>query len=214
MSTGWGRGRGLQVAAVFGLVVAYAGLSHYCNATGSREPGTALALAPLIVLSVAVARRWFPPPVATLLAVGAGVLLYLIRPLLERNFSLLYLTEENVVYGLLGLTFGRSLFGNRIALCTRLADKLHGPLSPREVWYTRRVTAAWSIFFFGICVLSLALYGLAPLAVWSICLNFCVLPLVGVMFATEYLVRQRVLPKATRGGLVDTVRVYFANPSR
>ena len=32
-------------------------------------------------------------------------------------------------------------------LCTQLADKVHGPLSALELRYTRRVTAAWTLFF-------------------------------------------------------------------
>lgn len=210
MSAGWDRR--LQFATACGLVIAYVSLSHYCNVTGAHELGAALALAPMIVLSVGLAWRWTTIPVALLLAGGIAAALYLAWPLLDGNFSVLYLAQESIAYSLLGLTFGRTLFADRVALCTRLADKVHGPLSPREVLYTRRVTAAWSMFFFAIAATSLLLYLLAPLRIWSIYINFCVLPLVGAMFVAEYLVRRSVLPQVTGAGLLATVRVYFASP--
>jgi uncharacterized membrane protein len=195
------------------LIAAYAGLSHYCNSvTGAHDLGAALALAPPTVLALILAWRWTPPPVAALLAAGLATLLYFVWPLLKQNFSLFYLVQESSVYGLLGLTFSRSLLPNHVALCTHLADKLHGPLSPREVLYTRRVTAAWAVFFFVVASISILLFLFAPLRIWSIYINFCVLPLVGAMFVVEYLVRRRALPLGPRAGLLATVRVYLATP--
>ncbi len=210
MSAAWVRR--LQFAAACGLVVGYAGLSHYCNATRAHQLGAALALAPMTLLCVVLAWRWTAVPVALLLTGGIAVALYLAWPVLQLNFPLFYLAQESLAYSLLGLTFGRTLLGGRVALCTRLADKVHGPLSPREIGYTRRVTAAWSLFFFAIAAVSLLLYRLAPLRTWSIYINFCVLPLIGAMFVAEYLVRRRVLPQVTGAGLLATVRVYFASP--
>jgi len=145
-----------------------------------------------------------------LLTAGLGGLLYGLWPLLTRNYTLFSLVQESGVYCLLGATFSRSLLPNRVALCTHLADKVHGPLLPHEVRYTRRVTAAWAVFFFSIAAVSILLYLLAPFRIWSIYVNFCVLPLVGAMFVAEYLVRRRVLPQNRRAGLLATVRVYLA----
>jgi uncharacterized membrane protein len=142
---------------------------------------------------------------------GLGGALYLAWPTLEKNFSLLSLIQETSVYVLLGFTFSRSLGHGRVALCTRLADQLHGPLSPREVTYTRSVTGAWSVFFFACAVLSVALYVTAPLRIWSVYINFCTAPLIAAMFAAEYWVRRRVLPHTQSGGFMATVRVYFAS---
>ncbi|HWJ33780.1 MAG TPA: hypothetical protein VNR70_00855 [Steroidobacteraceae bacterium] len=212
MSARWRRR--LQCAAACVSIAAYAGLSHYCNSVaGAHELGTALALGPLTFLALVCAWRWTPPPVALLLTAGLAGLLYGLWPLLEQNFPLFYLVQESSVYGLLGWTFSRSLMPNRTALCTQLADKVHGPLSAREVLYTRRVTIAWAIFFFAVSAASILLFLLAPLRIWSFYINFCVLPLVAAMFVAEYLVRRRVLPQVSRAGLLATVRVYFA-PSR
>ena len=210
MSTG--RGRRLQSAAACAALVAYAGLSHYCNSTGQHVLGALLALMPLSLLGLILAWRWTPPALAVLLTAGLAGLIYTLWPLMERNFSLFYLVQESSIYCLLGLTFGRSLLPGQVALCTQFADKIHGPLGPREVRYTRRVTLAWALFFFSVATVSVALYVLAPLRVWSIYINFCVLPLVAAMFVTEYLIRRRVVPQGTRAGLLTSVRVYFANP--
>jgi uncharacterized membrane protein len=204
-------GRRLQYAVACLTVVTYAALSHYSNSTGAHGLGAALALTPLTAIALILAWRW-TPPAAILLTGGLATMLYNLWPLLERNSSLLNLVQESVVYSLLGLTFSRSLLRNHVALCTQLADKLHGPLSPREVLYTRRVTVAWAVFFFTIAAVSILLFLRAPLRIWSIYINFCVLPLVSAMFVAEYLVRRRVLPQVKRAGLLATVRVYFASP--
>jgi len=194
-------------------VGAYAGLSHYCNSVaGARDLGAAMALAPLAGVALALAWRWMSPLTAALATAGLAGVLYYAWPLLTRNFTFISLVQDSGVYGLLGLTFARSLMPSQVAMCTQLADKVHGPLSPREVRYTRGVTVAWTLFFFGIAALSVVLYAAAPLRVWSFYINFCGVPLIGAMFIAEYLVRRRALPGGPRAGLLTTVRVYFANP--
>jgi uncharacterized membrane protein len=193
------------------LVAAYAGLSHYSNATGARELGAALAVAPLTSIAVILAWRETAPVTAMLLNAAVAGLLYAMWPSLTRNYPLVYLLQEGGVYALLGITFGRSLLRSRTAVCTRLADALHGPLSPREVRYTRQVTAAWTVFFFAIAAISILLYLSAPLRVWSLYINLCVPLLVAAMFVAEYFLRGRILPQQRRG-LMATVRVYFHTP--
>jgi uncharacterized membrane protein len=122
-----------------------------------------------------------------------------------------YLLQEGGFYGLMAASFGLSLLGGRVPLCTQLADKVHGPLTHPEVLYTRRVTAAWALFFLLITAASLGLYVFAPLRIWSLFANFCVLPLIGLMFVAEYAVRRRALPQLPRHGILAAVRVYFAS---
>jgi uncharacterized membrane protein len=92
-----------------------------------------------------------------------------------------------------------------------MADKVHGPLGGAELRYTRQVTAAWGWFFIANMALTLLLYALVPLAVWSLFVNFFALPLIGLMFAAEYAVRRQVLKQVHTGGLIATLRVYFAD---
>ena len=208
MSIGWDRR--LQYAAACAAVAAYAGLSHYCNsAAGVRGLGAALALAPITAVATVLAWRTAPPLVAALLCACLAGLLLGLWPVLRQNYPLINLVQDSSVYCLLGFTFGRSLLPGRVALCTQLADKEHGPLSAPEVRYTRHVTAAWTLFFFVITAVSILLFVSAPLRIWSVFINFCVLPLVGAMFIAEYQIRRRILP-GKRTGLLATLRVYLA----
>jgi uncharacterized membrane protein len=204
--------RRLQLAAVIAFVVAYAGLSHYSNSVAkSHDLGVGLALGPVLTIGLLLIWRWTHLWVALVAAAAAAVLLRHYWPVLEKNFPVVYLLQEGGFYSLMAASFGLSLLGDRVSLCTQLADKVHGPLNPQELRYTRRVTAAWALFFLAIAALTLCLFVMAPLRVWSFFANFCVVPLIGLMFVVEYAVRRRVLPHVSRRGIPAAVRVYFAS---
>lgn len=207
---GWRRR--LQLAAVMLFVAAYAALSHYSNSMAkTHDVGVGLAVGPVLTLSLLLLWRWTHAVVAILAAAAVAALLAHYWPLLDRNFSWVYLIQEGGFYSLMAASFGQSLWGDRVALCTQLADKIHGPLTPQEVRYTRRVTAAWALFFIVIVVITLGLFLFAPLRIWSLFANFCVLPLIGLMFVAEYAVRKHALPQVRRRGILAAVRVYFAS---
>jgi uncharacterized membrane protein len=199
----------LQVAAALVLIVAYASLSHYCNVAGRRGLGAALALLPFFALAASVLRRSKRPLIWASVGVAAAIVLYDERGLLEKNFSLVYLLQECGMDGLLAVGFGRSLRAGETPLCTRLADRLHGPLTPAERRYTRQVTLAWTLLFVALVLTTLGLYFAAPLAAWSLFVNFVTLPLIMAMFVAELAVRRRVLPPADRGSILAAVRVFF-----
>jgi len=204
--------RRLQLAAIIAFAVAYAGLSHYGNSVAkTHDLGVGLALGPVLTVGLLLLWRGTHLWVALLGAAAAAVLLRHYWPVLEKNFSVVYLLQEGGFYSLMAASFGVSLLGHRVALCTQLADQVHGPLTPQEVLYTRRVTAAWALFFLLITAATLILFLRAPLRLWSLFANFCVLPLIGLMFVAEYAVRRRVLPQVPRRGILAAVRVYFAN---
>jgi uncharacterized membrane protein len=203
----------LQLAAFILLFIAYAGLSHYSNSDPqARDLGAALALAPLFGVGFVLLWRGGGRAAAIAAAAAAAVLLQHYWPLFARNFSLLNLLQQSGFYAIMALSFARSLLYGRVPLCTQLADKIHGPLSAHEQRYTRRVTAAWAIFFALNMIATCALFEFAPRRIWSLFVNFCSLPLILLMFAAEYAVRRLALPHVPRGGLLATVRVYFANP--
>jgi uncharacterized membrane protein len=203
--------RRLQPAAIIIIVVAYAGLSHYGNTVArTHDLAVGLALGPLLAVGLLLVRRWAGPWAAVGAAAASALLLNLYWPVLEKDFSVVYLLQEGGFYSLMAASFGRSLFGQRVALCTEVADKVHGPLTAQEVLYTRRVTAAWALFFVSIAAATLGFFLFAPLRTWSLFANFCVLPLIGLMFVAEYALRRRVLPKVPRPGILAAVRVYFA----
>jgi uncharacterized membrane protein len=203
----------LQLAAVGVLVVAYSALSHYSNSHAEqRDLATLLALAPMLMFGLILLWRWRGTLMALAGAIAAGALCGWLWPLFKQNFSLVYLIQQLGFYVLMTLSFGGSLMPGRMPLCSQLADKVHGPLGPAETRYTRQVTVAWTWFFLANIAVTLLLYGSAPLNVWSFFVNFCALPLIGLMFAVEYAVRRRVLKQVYTGGLIATLRVYFADP--
>ena len=201
----------MRIVAIGGLIVAYACLSHYCNTRGVHRLGAILALAPPVALLLTVLRHAVPSYIVWAAAAVGALLLYDNWPILEKNFSVVYLLQEFGMYGLLAAGFGRSLRAGEVALCTRLADKLHGPLNAAEILYTRRVTLAWTIFFTLMGVIIAVLYIVAPRAVWSAFVNFVATPLIVAMFVAEYTVRGRVLPHTERRGIWATMRVFFAS---
>jgi len=75
------------------------------------------------------------------------------------------------------------------------------------VRYTRRVTWAWCWFFLAQLVGSFTLLLLAPLSVWSLFVNVCNLPLIGVMLCAEYVYRQWRHAAQPPERLFDMVRI-------
>jgi len=204
--------RRFELTAAVGFIVAYAVLSHYSNSVAkTHDLGVGLAVGPPLIVGLLLLWRWANAAVALIAAAGAAVLLIHDWPLLEQNFADVYLLQEGGFYTLLAVSFGQSLLKGRVPLCTRFADQLHGPLNPQEIVYSRRVTAAWTLLFVALDLLTLSLFEFAPLRVWSFFANFCAVPLMALMFIAEYAVRRRVLPQAQRQGILASVRVYFAS---
>lgn len=112
-------------------------------------------------------------------------------------------------YGFLLWWFGRTLRNGREPLVTRFALRVHGTLMPKMHTYTRQVTVAWCVFFAAQLAISLTLFVLAPLEIWSMFVMFN-LPLVILMFAGEYLVRVLRHPDHPRASVGSMLRA-FAN---
>jgi uncharacterized membrane protein len=208
------RSANLQYAAVALCLIGYAVLCHYSNSLRSPSRlGAALALAPVVGILLAAIWRLAPNGLAAALTVALAAGVYRAWPLVTEHFTWIYLLQECGLYGLLAATFARSLRRGATPICTVLAARVHGPLSAAEVRYTRQVTTAWTLFFAVIVLLELLLFFNGSLLAWSFCSNFCVLPLVLLMFCAEYAVRRRVLPQTAPAGLMATMRTYFAGPA-
>jgi uncharacterized membrane protein len=81
-------------------------------------------------------------------------------------------------------------------------------LTPQHEVYARRVTVAWTLFFAAMALTSTLLFFLAPLAIWSVFANFLTLPLVALMFITEYWIRRWTLPDVQNTRILDAVRAF------
>jgi uncharacterized membrane protein len=99
-------------------------------------------------------------------------------------------------------------------LCTTFAAMAHPTLTPAVRHYTRRITQAWTTFFFVSAGLSALLYFLAPTAIWSLFANVFYLPSLALMFLIEGLVRRRALPAEDRQGMIASIRAYQASTRR
>jgi uncharacterized membrane protein len=101
---------------------------------------------------------------------------------------------------------------------TRFALLAEGSLSPAGVAYTRGATLAWAVFSAAIAAASALLYFGGPLELWSLFANLLTLPLVGAMFVAEFLVRVRLCPELSHGGLLRgvtrSVRAYWESVAR
>jgi uncharacterized membrane protein len=199
--------RSVRAIPIALAVIAYSVLAHLSNAVPGKESlGAMLAIAPLWIAAVILAWHSRQRRLGLVACGLAAALAYARWDDLRNHFAWLYLIQQAGVYGLLGISFGRSLGQRRVPLCTRFATLVHGSLSAAVVRYTRGVTIAWTVFFAAMSGALLVIYVTAPLAVWSVFANFCAAPLVALMFIGEYLVRHRVLPDMQHASILDTVR--------
>ena len=104
--------------------------------------------------------------------------------------------------------FARTLRAGEEALVTRLARRVHGVLPPEIAAFTRRVTVAWCAFFAGQAAVSMLLFTFAPLQIWSMFVNLFTVPLVGLMFAGQYLCRAVRFPDHPRASIARILRAY------
>lgn len=203
-----------RALAMLPLLAAWALAGHYASA-GDAPADFSVALGVLPLVAAASLLLWRAQSVALRLAAGLGciALLAWLWPQLQQNVALLYYIQHLGSHAALGAVFGHTLLGPGEALITRIARRIQrgGQLSARQMRYTRRVSIAWTAFFFANALLSTLLFILAPTVIWSVHANLLTGPLIGLMFLVEYLVRLRVLPPAERPGFVSAIRAYRDN---
>ena len=139
-------------------------------------------------------RLWL---VAIVAAAGG---MYLLEHQEQLNTAAIYGLPHAAAYCFLLWFFGRTLQRGKEPLISRLARQVHGGLPPYMETYTRRVTAAWCVFFAAQLAASAMLFAFASLDTWSLFINIVNLPSVAFMFAAEYLyrvARYRDYPHAT-----------------
>jgi uncharacterized membrane protein len=196
-----------QLIIVAAVIVGYALLSHYSNSNpDATRLGAGLSLGPILLIGSLLLWRWAHPLVAASVIAVASVLLYQFWPFSVKNYHWADLAQQCGAYALVAVSFARSLFAGRQPMCTQLADRLHGPLTPVEVAYTRRATIVWTVFYGLLAAVILALYVLAPLRIWSLFVNFGTFALIGLVFAADHALRRRLLPRRPGSGLLAALR--------
>jgi uncharacterized membrane protein len=111
-------------------------------------------------------------------------------PLVLANADTLYFAQHLGTNALLAWVFGHTLVAGSTPLVVTFARMVHRELPPEIAAYARHVTVAWTGFFLVTCALSIILYTLAPLAVWSAFGVLLQWPSVIVFFVGEYLLRR------------------------
>lgn len=194
-------------AAVLG--VGYSVLAHQAAASAAPDAIDALvAIIPVLGLAFLMAWRSSRRALMLGLFLAATAGLYGMSPWLITHSHWIFLLQHAGMYALLCSAFGRTLQPGRTPMVTGFARLAHRTLSPALLRYTRAVTWAWTIYFGGTAGLSLLLFWLAPMAVWSAFANLLGVPLLVLMFAGEYAVRCSVLPPADRAGPLAAIRAY------
>lgn len=201
--------RGVRWAAIAGFCIAYSVLSHFAAADPHPDLlDAAVAMVPPLALGAVLAWRSAHRFWMLLLCLAVGAALYASRQWLVQHFNWVFLLQHAGMLGLLGLAFGRSLRKGQVPMVSRFAAVIHGQLSPALARYTRQVTWAWTLYFATMTSVSLLLFWLAPVAVWSVFANLLNLPLLIVMFAAEYGARVVLLPASDRSGPLEAIRAW------
>jgi uncharacterized membrane protein len=196
-----------MIVALGVLALGYAALSHYTESTpAARGLGAALSVVPSVAIATLLLWRWANAAAAWLFAALAGGLLYGYWPAVERHFEWADLAQQCGAYALVALAFARSLFAGREPLCTNLAERMYGALTPLEIAYLRRATAVWGAFYGVLSAAVLILFWVAPLRVWSLFVNFGTFGLIIVMGIGDHALRRRVLPRHAGGGLLQIIQ--------
>ncbi len=202
--------RGVRWAGIAAFCVAYPVLAHLAAADPHPDLfDAAVAMAPPLALGAV--RAWRSPHRSwmLLLCLSAALVLYASRHWLVQHFNWVFLLQHAGIQALLGLAFGRTLRAGEVPMVSSLAAIAHGKeLSPALARYTRQVTWAWTVYFAAMTALSLLLFWLAPVAVWSVFANLLNLPLLVLMFAAEYSARLILLSPADRSGPLEAIRAW------
>ena len=206
------------------------------SASTTRSPRSIGLLATVaIVLSIALhvvpqlLRDWFDPAwsMLVLMIVDACVVALIVRSrtallvgvLLAALLGAAVLSHQQVLAALPSIAlnlmlaglFGATLRPGETPLIVRIAELDDGVLAPEFVRYLRALTQAWAIFFITMAGLSLVLMLYAPFEWWSLFVNVLSWPLVGLMFALEWMVRRfgfKELPPHTPLHIVGRIVAY------
>lgn len=201
---------GARTALTVAVSVSFAIAAHVAILQGlSAQAGALLAIVPLAVLLLFLARR-FPRHRATAVVLLAGVVaVVVVFPFLKLHFTSVFFLEHAGAQLVLAFLFGRTLAAGREPLVSAFARIVHGhALSPDEARYTRGVTVAWTIFFCALFASSCFLYLAGLTVAWSTLANILTPILVGAMFVIEYAVRYRILPNVERVGLMGGIHAF------
>lgn len=196
---------GLAAIALAGAVAGYVLMAH-----APQSPWTVVAmLGPMALVTFAWLwgsrrRAWALGLLALLAAIAWG--------LQQGRISAewLYVAQHAGIHAALAAWFASTL--DTVPLIVRVARRAHA-MTPPMVAYATNVTRAWVAYFVAIALVSLALYLLAPFAVWNVFATVITPLSVVAMFVGEYKLRYALHPEFERVRMRDAIRAW-RQPSR
>lgn len=128
---------------------------------------------------------------------------------LTRYAASVFFLQHIGAMGSLGILFGSTLGTKEGALCSRIARfAIPTPLDAQYIDYTWKVTLAWTLYFAGSVLISVALFFFAALTVWSAFATFVTPVSVFALFACEFFIRGRALPGRPHFSIAQTIESY------
>jgi len=102
--------------------------------------------------------------------------------------------------------FGRTLLPGRVALISRIGERMRGELPEPVARYGHRLTQVWTLFFVVLGLESILLGLFASPFWWSLFTNYINYALIGLLFVVEYPIRRRVLRDLEHTPFIDSLR--------
>ncbi len=200
----------LRIAAIVLVSLAYVLACHWLMTRAHESPWNVVGvLTPMLaVIAVGAWRggQHGPGAIAALAIIGLcgqALLGVQVPP------QLLYVAQHVGVNLFLAAGFGGTLRAGQTSLITTMAMRVHRNFTPAMAVYTRRVTLAWTLYFIGMAVVSVALYAFMPFDLWAFFANLLSPITVAVMFGGEYGLRYRLHPEFERTTVADAIRSYM-----
>lgn len=186
---------------------------HVALGAESLSPAAALLAAYQVALIGLVLFRRSRPGQVVWLLIAVPTFLLASRFLGHVSVLAVSASSHTLIYGGLFAFFARTLRPGHIDLCTAMATRLRGALTPEMAAYTRNVTIAWCAFFALQLAASLALALFASAQAWSLFVNVLEWPLVACMFLAELAVRRLRFKSYDHVGIAETVRAFAGQRS-
>lgn len=200
-----------RIVAIALAAVAYAAGSHVLMTVYGHSP-VAMLIDLLPVAAFALVGLWRSGQRGVALAVAACVALLIARVFggADTTPQQVFVLQYSAINAGVGLWFASSLRAGSQPLISRVAERVHGGLDPVMAAYTRRVTAAWVIYFAAVVSISFLLYLFADFEHWSLFANVLTPIGCGALFVGEYLLRYRLHPEFERVTMASAVRAWRA----
>lgn len=198
----------LAFIAMLGAV--YAVASHVLMTRWPTAPwAIVVLLGPVLAMLLGLAWRVGHHGGAALAAVALAATIVVAARGGVRDLGKLYLLQHAGIHLALGLAFAATLRPGRTAMIGLVAQRVQA-MTPALQRYTDGLTRLWAGYFFGMALLSCAVWRWLPWPVWSMLANVVTPICIAVLFVGEHLLRHRLHPEFERTTLADTVRAYRA----